>query len=431
MKTEVVKKTCRRIKDIVMGRAIFILFIFLFFSYVLVSSPSFATNGNNLLGIGPISRAMGGVGVADPQDAISAVFANPATLCFADYCPGSASEFATTIFDSSLSTRISIEGPRGERVFETESKSDAFIIPAIGISTPLGSRFRFALGAFGVQGMGADYRNSGLDLDSTPGNGNEGDIFTQLEVVKISPNLAWLVSDDFSVGFSFQVISGNLDLGSGGSRGYATGIQFGALYKWDPFKVGISYITPQKVEHERVADFDRDGVLDSLDLESPQNVTLGIAFSPSDKLLIETDLRWFNWEDAEGYGDFDWEDQWVFALGAQYQIFPGWYFRLGYNYGENPVRENNGWNPAAPRNVQGKTISAMQFELLRVVGFPAVSEHHFTVGIGYHLSDRFIMNFAYMHGFESTIREQAADNAVGLTSELTENTHSLGLTWRF
>ncbi|MBW2513954.1 MAG: hypothetical protein JRE21_05225, partial [Deltaproteobacteria bacterium] len=49
---------------------------------------SWATNGDNLIGVGPTSRAMGGVGVASPQDSISAIFANPAAMCFGAYCPG-------------------------------------------------------------------------------------------------------------------------------------------------------------------------------------------------------------------------------------------------------------------------------------------------------------------------------------------------------
>ena len=53
---------------------------------VLLPQAVFATNGDNLIGIGPISRAMGGVGVAAPQDAISAIFANPAATCFGNYC---------------------------------------------------------------------------------------------------------------------------------------------------------------------------------------------------------------------------------------------------------------------------------------------------------------------------------------------------------
>src|SRR5512135_3039984 len=57
-----------------------------------------ATNGDNLMAIGPIARSMGGVGVAAPQDAISAVFANPAAMCFGPYCPGTEVNFGGTLF---------------------------------------------------------------------------------------------------------------------------------------------------------------------------------------------------------------------------------------------------------------------------------------------------------------------------------------------
>ncbi len=46
----------------------------------LLSSPVLAMNGDNLIGVGPVSRTMGGVGVATPQDAITALFANPAAI---------------------------------------------------------------------------------------------------------------------------------------------------------------------------------------------------------------------------------------------------------------------------------------------------------------------------------------------------------------
>ena len=57
-----------------------------------------ATNGDNLIGVGPISRAMGGVGIASPQDAISAVFSNPAAMCFGAFCPSNQVDFAGTGF---------------------------------------------------------------------------------------------------------------------------------------------------------------------------------------------------------------------------------------------------------------------------------------------------------------------------------------------
>ncbi len=59
-----------------------ILLLSVLFVMALSATSALATNGDNLIGIGPTSRSMGGVGIAAPQDAISAIFSNPATLAF-------------------------------------------------------------------------------------------------------------------------------------------------------------------------------------------------------------------------------------------------------------------------------------------------------------------------------------------------------------
>lgn len=56
---------------------------------LILAVPAWATNGSNLIGVRPPSRAMGGVGVAALQDAIAAIFANPASMSFGPYAPGS------------------------------------------------------------------------------------------------------------------------------------------------------------------------------------------------------------------------------------------------------------------------------------------------------------------------------------------------------
>src|SRR5210317_1314139 len=58
----------------------------------------FATNGDNMIAIGPKARAMGGVAIAYPQDAITAVFGNPAALCFTKFCPSTQVDFGGTLF---------------------------------------------------------------------------------------------------------------------------------------------------------------------------------------------------------------------------------------------------------------------------------------------------------------------------------------------
>ncbi len=205
----------------------------------------------------------------------------------------------------------------------------------------------------------------------------------------------------------------------------------GALYHAGIFNFGLSYITPQKITHEGVYDFDNDGTFDDLDLQSPHTLIFGVAAQPSAKLLAEVNMKWYNWGDAKGYEDFDWDNQWVFALGVQYRPIGPLALRAGFNYGKNPVKEHNGFDIMGTTEVQGTNLNTLQYEMFRTVGFPAVVEKHVTFGIGYDLTSNLIVNVTYMHAFEETIKEVSAGNMASLESSLSENSYSLGLTWRF
>jgi long-chain fatty acid transport protein len=399
-----------------------------------LSGIAAATNGDNLISIGPIARAMGGVGIAAPQDAISAVFANPAAMCFGPYCPGSEFNFAGSIFMPTAHTRITAPG-LGINTGRQRSDSDIFIIPAIGISTPISTNLRFGLAAYGVSGLGVDYRDK-FDLDpTTPGNQA---VFTNLQIMKFAPNLAYMVTPNFSVGASVHVNYGALDLGDGTSSGYSLGAQVGALYKNGPISAGIVYVTPQKINHKNVANLDAAFLspdLDDLKLESPQTAGVGLAFEAIPNVwLIEADVKWINWKDADGYGDFDWRDQYVFGIGTQYKPTPKLALRAGFNYGRNPVKKN----PIADGvvNVQGKNVPRLNFEILRISGFPAVVESHVTAGFGYQIAKSVSLELGYTHAFKKSIEETGnitipAPSAVTIKSDLKEDSIDFGITWRF
>ncbi len=395
-----------------------------------------ATNGDNFMGIGPISRAMGGVGIAAPQDSISAVFANPAGMCFGPYCPGSQLDFGGTIFLPTAHGSIQTPGPG----FSERSQSNIFLVPAIGVSTPITSdstsffsKFRFGLAAYGSSGLGVDYRNRFVGLP--PGS----DIFTQYSVFKFAPNVAFRVLDNLSIGVNFQLDYTALDLGQGTSSGFGFGGQVGAIYKLGPVSFGLSYVSPQNVEHKRVSSFSGGpfGPKLDLNLEMPQTVGFGIAFQTpgklllkDDNLLIEGDFKWINWAGAKGYKDFGWRDQYVFGLGVQYKPIPRLSLRAGVNYGQNPVKTHNGFNPGGTTFVQDIPVNTFQYEFLRVIGFPALVETHITCGIGYDFSERFGINIGYTHGFEKSISETGL-GPFTIGSKLAEDSIEAGLSWRF
>jgi long-chain fatty acid transport protein len=99
------------------------------------TATALATNGDDLIAIGATARALGGTGIATPQDAISAVFANPAAMCFTPGCA-----YAEVNFDGTLflpHTTGQVDNPAGS--FRADSQSSVYAIPAIGLSLPLDS----------------------------------------------------------------------------------------------------------------------------------------------------------------------------------------------------------------------------------------------------------------------------------------------------
>lgn len=151
--------------------------------------------------------------------------------------------------------------------------------------------------------------------------------------------------------------------------------------------------------------------------------------------MIEADVKWINWANAKGYEDFDWDNQTVFAIGAQYKATDKIALRAGYNYAKNPVNEHNGFNGQTTKTVQGKTLpSAYYYETFRIIGFPAIVEQHITLGVGYKFSDAFSLDLGFVYAIENSITETGTDlfgQPVELESTLSETSVDFGLTWRF
>jgi long-chain fatty acid transport protein len=409
---------------------------------LVLTLPAHATNGDHLIGVGPVSRAMGGVGIAQPRDAISAVFSNPASMCFGDFCPASEFNFSGTLFMPKTEAKVT-------NVFSGEVQADAeenvYAIPAIGVSVPMGQgekNWRFGIAAYGVSGLGVDYKDTAIDNSTFYDFGPMGQFpmvsgeYTSLQIMKFAPAVAFQPLPNLSVGLAVHIDYGNLDLRDGSSTGYALGVQPGLIYNiTDTLSFGLTYTSPQKIDHDNVRDFDGDGDRDTLTLESPNQFGAGLAYRLMDwNALFEANIKWLNWSDAEGYSDFDWEDQWIFAVGAEFEPIDDLFLRVGYNYGKSPVNEHKNFNGMSMTTVQGKTMPTYYYETFRVIGFPAVVEHHLTMGVGYEFTDKLSFHLGYMHAFKETIEESGTDitgQPVKLESSLSENAIDFGFTWRF
>lgn len=396
-----------------------------------------ATNGDNLIAVGPIARSMGGVGIAAPQDAISATFANPAAMCFGPYCPSSEFDFAATLFAPTIDGRVAIGGA-GPLAGNHESRAaeKTYLVPAFGISTPITPRVRLGLSAYGVTGLGVDHRNSELSGGLLAADS------TQLMILKVAPTLAWQISDKISVGGALHVVNSQLDLNQGTSSSYGLGGQVGIIFKpSDAVSLGATYQTTMSgTKHKKVYNLDElttgSTTQDDFTLESPRTIGVGAAWSPFSKLLLEVNMKWLNWSDAKGYDVLGWDDQMVYALGLQFKPVPELALRAGYNYGKNPIKGRT-FNGDGVVTVEGKDVNAYGFETLRVIGFPAIVEHHLTFGAGYNISEAVALNLGYMHAFETSIKSAGTlptafgGNPVELESKLSEDSIDFSISWRF
>ncbi len=424
-------------------------------AFIVSSSGALATNGDNMIGVGPIANSMGGVGIAAPQDAITSVFANPASLGFVPFAPAPSFDFAGTIFMPKVSAEVRTISGTATTSVKADSADAVYAIPAIGLNVPMGPdmpRWRFGLAAYGVSGLGVDYRGTALDNASgyNFGGGKVAPLiqgeYTQLQIMKFSPAISYMASDTIAVGAALQIDYATLDLRSGTSPNYGAGLNLGLLYTpIDVVRLGLTYTTAQPVTYKRIEDFNQDGTPDNLKLESPQQAGFGAAYTIKGpiKTLIEADVKWINWANADGYKDFDWNNQWVYAIGAQVEPKENFFLRCGFNYGKNPVETHNGFNgsfnpstglPNSAVNVQGNYLPAYYYETFRIIGFPAIAEKHLTLGTGYCFSKNFSMNLGYMHAFEKTISETGTDlfgRPVTLESKLSEDSIDFGLTWVF
>lgn len=376
-----------------------------------------------MIGIGPNARALGGTGLAAPQDAVSAVFSNPAAMCLSESCSQPQADFSLTTFMPKTSARFTMPTPGGPMTVKGDSDSDLYFIPAIGVSLPLGgegSHWRAGFSIYGISGLGVDYEDSAL-------SGFVPFDYTELQIMKIAPSIAYSINPDISIGASMHINYASLEIGSGVIPGFgkdddtdwSMGLQIGATWKVsDSITMGATYTTAQSNTFENVMPNGMAPGKVDFDLEAPQQAGIGIAWvGLQDKLTLSMDAKWLNWSDADGYSDFGWEDQWTIGLGAQYEVIEDkLVVRIGYNYGENPLSKQS-----------------FDQDMASIIGFPAIVEHHVGLGIGYQINEDFALNLAWVHAFENTMKSSTSTpgGPMSLESSLYEDTIDVGLSWRF
>lgn len=372
---------------------------------------------NNLM---PASGAMAGTSLAQPQDPVSAINGNPATLrqfLGTQFTFGGAWAEPTinmTQTDplpllgvSPYSGKSTAQGSGGANLGVTKDFDDLGIPATMGIG--------FVSGAGGV----ADYRHI------PESNGTNA----ALTVFEIPMTLGLGVTDRFSIGGGLSLGIGLLDgpfVGVGGMTGdYALrGVVGGSYSLTDSTNIGLYYQSEQSFRFDNAVRFQFGPIttFQDVNMDLPQNVGWGIADRSlmDGKLLVAADVLYKMWNDTDLFG-LIYRNQWVFQFGTQYSMGK---FRLrsGYAYAENPidqfpVGDLGGFfppgGPPALRYTQG---------LLAVT-----SPHRISAGIG--VVDALPgIDLDVMAGGMFQDTEQLGPST---TSAIASYWAGMGLTWRF
>ncbi len=403
-----------------------------------------ATNGDTLIAVGTKARGMGGTGIAVSHGAESTLI-NPALITSVENVEIS---FGGTVFMPDISAEMG-------RAPLYESDANINVIPSVSIANKINDNWFVGVGMWGTAGMGVDYRNAHMD----PRDSGNMHMVTNLQLMQFGIPIAYKnygfsialtpllqygaldinyndfmgssvgtgVSQDLNFGYS---IGGTYDFGSVG----AEGLTIGAVYK---SKIDMDYSDQLSVATQPFVDAGIFPGAMGNHLEQPAEIGVGIAYIMGAHSFA-FDYRNIQWSDAQGYQDFGWEDQDVYAVGYEY-VQENWALRLGYNHASHPIAEApSGPQMITPGNYAQAGGNALN--LFNLLGFPATAEDHYTVGGTYAFTESFALDLAYVYAPET---ETTMNTIVGLdpstgtmftgpsTVYHAESTFSIQLTYKF
>jgi long-chain fatty acid transport protein len=396
-----------------------------------VAGSAMATNGDNMIGVTPASEAMGGLGVGMPIGSVDSIFRNPAWM---NSEKGFTVSFGGILFMPDVKARYN--GSSSHDTGYVSSRANFFTVPEIGITNRINDQVVVGIAAYGVSGMGVDYRNKDPRL---------ANMHTTLQFMRIIPAVSYQINPNLSVGVGLDLAWGSLDMGAtmphnaggGQSSSYGVGAQLGIGYKVGDLTVGFNYQSPVSMKYKHVFDSNNDRVYEDLKLQQPQEVAAGIGYKVLPNLKVGLDIRWINWSDADGYKQFKWKDQTVIAVGGEYQVNPALKLRAGYNYGKSPIRSYSGLNGNTTSTIPNLgTFPDFNVQWFNLIGFPAITEHHITLGGSYQFTKNFAVDLAYVHAFEKKIESSGKNPIAGnenatVGAKNSQNEVGVALRWSF
>lgn len=409
--------------------------------------PVQGQSGHIMNGVSPLDQGMSGAGMAAPQDALTALHWNPASI-FA--VPGRTLDLSLQLMMPSGSLQSTVQtgafgqvpSPAGGMMpfpwadldGTTDSEAGPFPIPSIGYSySSPDSKFAYGLSALGVGGFGVDYvlSPSNLATGTLPANAilsaqqaNGGIGFGAIEstfmLLQISPTFAYRLTDQISIGVAPTINMASLELSvmpaaapqmflnpmdpSGTSflalypdapAEWATGFGFqvGLYGEFETFNASVSYKSNQAFSDFEFEPTTPGAENFTFQLDYPAILSAGVAFTGLDGLLLAADVRYIDFENTVGFDKT--------GFGPQGQVLGfGWnsitVIALGAQY---EVMEG------LPIRI-GYSINDNPIEedtAFFNTPAPAIIEQHVSGGFSYQITEKLQFSFAAQLGLENEI----------------------------
>lgn len=406
---------------------------------VVVPTTAFSTNGMFLIGQGAKSRAMGGVAIAFPQDAIAGA-ANPAAIGFVE----DRVDVGADIFRPRARSRL------GNLSYN--SSANLFLMPAMGGVYKFNRKLSIGFSAIPAGGGGSRY-NLNLYNNLTGANVNQT-LGVNLMIMQMAPTASYRINKNNRIGasvvmsvqtfrgFGLEYFSNFTSTGlftdslsnNGNDWAYGGGMRLGWMGRFfkERLSLGASYTS-----RIYMTKFDKykDLFAEKGKLDTAENFGVGIGLKLTKKLTVGADVTRTLYSNVRSLGNdsvqtsgspfpesqeknalgktdglgFGWDDQTVYKVGAAYEYNPKWILRAGWNYGKSPVDEKNG-------------------EILFGIVAPANTQNHATLGASYMPNQKMEWSFSYVHAFKY---EQEGPTFIGGTGKIRMYQDSVGVNFGY
>jgi len=381
------------------------------------SAGAMATNGIMQAGNGMVAHGLGGAGLSNAGEAMAG-FDNPALI-------GQTGDSLSLGFSMFSPDRTVSQG-----AVDNDSDATMFAIPQVAFTSKISDAMSWGIMVNAMGGMNTDYRSGpNLNMGPCPGPGCYTPFYDRPQTVDLSgmiiaPTMSFALSKDLALGASLLIGYENFRVrnlfGQGVSDEGSTmayGVKLGADWKiTDGISVG-GMLQPKMSADEfsffknQLANFGFGG--DS-ELVLPNQIGVGGKFAVGKSVDIVADIMYYQWTSVDVFDFFGWDDQIVYKVGAEFRPSDKLALRAGLNYGESPIKGGNTTDV-------GMDAATMNYP------FPAISETHITLGLGYQMDKNMAFNAYYLYSPENT--ETSADGS-GVEISMTQNAFGLGINYQ-